>query len=178
VRQENPEVLGSQEAVNRKCLQVEMARKDRYPDFSVQYQWQHTAEQFRDYYMLTFSAKLPVYRKKKLDPEMTQAVEEMNQSRREYESRVQQAYFEVRDQYIAATTTSEMLKISREGLIPQALATFRAGLTAYQAGAGDFASLLTSFLDVLNFDEEYWKMLADHETALARLEQLTGAAIR
>jgi outer membrane protein TolC len=109
---------------------------------------------------------------------MTQAVEEMNQSRREYESRVQQAYFDVRDRYIAATTTSEMLKISREGLIPQALATFRAGLTAYQAGTEDFASLLSSYLDVLNFDEEYWKLLADHEIALARLEQLTGAAIR
>ena len=28
-----------------------------------------------DYYMLTFSARLPIYRKRKLDPEMTQAVE-------------------------------------------------------------------------------------------------------
>jgi outer membrane protein TolC len=44
LRQENPEVLGSQEAVNQKSLQVEMARKDRYPDFSVQYQWEHTEE--------------------------------------------------------------------------------------------------------------------------------------
>jgi cobalt-zinc-cadmium efflux system outer membrane protein len=177
VRSENPDVTGGQEMVRKQSLQVELARKDRYPDFSVQYQWQHTAEQFRDYYMLTFSARLPIYRKRKLDPEMTQAVEELNQSRREYESHVQQAYFDVRDQFISAETASQMLKIYREGLIPQGLATFRAGLAAYQAGSQDFESLLSSFLDVLHFDEEYWKTLADHETALARIEQLTGVTI-
>jgi outer membrane protein TolC len=163
--------------VRKQSLQVEIARKDRYPDFSVQYMWQHTAEQYRDYYMLTFSARLPIYRKRKLDPEMTQAVEELNQSRREYESHVQQAYFEVRDQYISAETASQMLKIYREGLIPQGMATFRAGLASYQAGSQDFESLLSSFLDVLHFDEEYSKTLADHETALARIEQLTGVTI-
>ena len=140
------------------------------------------AEQYRDYYMLTFSARLPIYRKRKLDPEMTQAVEELNQSRREYESHVQQAYFDVRDQCLSAETASQMLKIYREGLIPQGMATFRAGLAAYQAGSAlssnnDFESLLSSFIDVLHFDEEYWKTLADHETALARIEQLTGVKI-
>ena len=178
VRTQNADIAGAQEAVNKQSLQVEIARKDRYPDFNVQYAWQHNAEQFRDYYMLTFSAKLPIYRKRKLDPEMTQAVAELNQSRREYESHVQQAYFDVRDQYIAAETASDMLKIYREGLIPQTLATFRAGLTAYQAGNTDSATLISNFLDVLNFDQEYWKTLADHETALAHLEQLTGVAIR
>ena len=178
VRTQNPDVSGAQESVSRQSLQVELARKDRYPDFNVQYSWQHTAEQFRDYYMLTFSARLPIYRKKKLDPEMTQAVEELERSRREYESRVQQAYFEIRDQYITAETAASTLTIYREGLIPQTLATFRAGLSAYQSGTQDFASLLSSFLDVLNFDEEYWKTLADHETAIVRLEQLTGLTMR
>ncbi len=57
------------------------------------------------------------------------------------------------------------------------MATFRACLAAYQSGSQDFESLLSSFLDVLKFDEEYWKTLADHETAVARIEQLTGVTI-
>ena len=174
VRTEDPEVGSREEMVKRQSLQVEMARKDRYPDFNVQYMWEHTAAPFRDYYMLTFSARLPIYRRRKLDPEMTQAIEELNRSRREYESQVQTAYFDVRDQYIAAETAAQELKIYREGLIPQAFATYRAGLAAYEAGTQDFETLLSSFLDILHFDEEYWKTLADHETALARIEQLTG----
>ena len=177
VRTDNPSVAGQQKMVERQSLKVEMAHKDRYPDFNVQYMWQHTAEQYRDYYMLTLSARIPIYRRRKLDPEMGQAVEELNQSRREYESQVQNAYFGIRDQYIAAETATQVLKIYREGLIPQALATYRAGLAAYEAGKQDFETLLSSFLDVLNYDEEYWKTLADHETALARLEELTGVPL-
>jgi outer membrane protein TolC len=140
--------------------------------------WEHTAEQFRDYYVASFSARIPIYRRRKLNPEMTQAVEELNQSRREYEAQVQAAFFDVRSQYIAAETASQMLKIYREGLIPQALATYQSGLTAYQTGRLDFESLLTTFMDVLNFDEEYWKALADRETALTRIEQVTGVSLR
>jgi len=177
VRTENPEVTGQQEMVKRQSLQVEIARKDRYPDFGVQYMWQHTAEQYRDYYMLTFSARIPIYRRRKLNPEMNQAVEELNRSRREYEGQVQNAYFDVRNQYIAAETASQMLKIYREGLIPQALATYQAGLASYQTGTLDFESLFSTFLDVLNFDGEYWKTLMEHETALARIEQITGVPL-
>ena len=177
VRTENPEVASQQETVKKQSLQVEIARKDRYPDFSVQYMWQHTAEPFRDYYMLSVSARIPIYRRRKLNPEMTQAVEELNRSRREYESQIQTAYFDVRNQYLAAETASQMLKIYREGLIPQALAAYQSGLTSYQSGGVDFETLFSSFLDVLNFDGEYWKTLMEHETALARIEQITGVPL-
>jgi len=178
VRTQNPDVAAEREMLDRQSLQVEAARKDRYPDFSVQYMWQHTSEPFRDYYMLTLSARLPIYRRRKLNPEMTQAVEELNRSKREYEAGVQAAFFEVRSQYIAAETASQMLKIYREGLIPQALATYQSGLAAYQSGRQDFETLLSSFMDVLEFDEEYWRTLSEHETALAKIEQLTGLRIR
>lgn len=176
-RTQNPAIAGQQEMVKRQSLGVEMARKDRHPDFNVQYQWQHTAEQFRDYYMVSFSARLPLYRSRKLNPELAQATEELSRSEREYESQIQAAYFDVRDQYLAAQTASQLLTIYREGLIPQALATYQAGLVAYQGGRQDFESLLASFMDVLNFDREYWKTLAEHETALSRIEQVTGLSL-
>jgi hypothetical protein len=48
---------------------------------------------------------------------------------------------------------------------------------AYQGGRQDFESLLSSFMDVLNFDQEYWKTLAEHEIALSRIEQVTGTPL-
>ncbi len=178
LRSGDPELGMSQEDVRRQSLQVELARKDFYPDFNVQYAWQHTAEQFRDYHMFSLGVKIPIYRSRRQRPELAQATEELHRSRREYEARVQQAYFDVRDQFIAADTGAQILKIYREGLIPQAMATFRAGLSAYQSNREDFETLLASFLDVLKFDQEYWRILADHEVALARIEQLTGVTLR
>jgi cobalt-zinc-cadmium efflux system outer membrane protein len=176
-RTQNPAIASQREVVKRQSLGVEIARKDRYPDFNLQYQWQHTGDQFRDYYAVTFSARLPIYRSRKLNPELAQATEELSRSEREYESQIQATYFDVRDQYLAAQTASQLLTIDREGLIPQALATYQAGLVAYQGGRQDFETLLSSFMDVLNFDREYWKTLAEHETALSRIEQATGISL-
>ena len=176
-RTNDPDVATDQEMVNRQSLQLESARKDFYPDFNVQYMWQHTAEQFRDYYMLTFGVRIPLYRSRKQRPELAQAAEQLNQSRREYESQLQQVYFNVRDQFLQAKAAEQILKIYRGGLIPQANATYQAALAAYQSNREDFETLLASFLDVLQLEEEYWQKLSEHETALSRLEQLTGARV-
>jgi cobalt-zinc-cadmium efflux system outer membrane protein len=175
VRSGNPEVRGQEERVRKQSLQLELAHKDFYPDFNVQYMWQRTdPAKFRAYYMLSFSARIPSYRSRKQRPELEQATEEVNRSRREYEAQVQQSFFDIRDQYLQAETAAQVLRMYREGLIPQAVGTFRAGLAAYESNRQDFQTLLTSFLDVLKLDEEYWHTLLDHETALARLEVLTG----
>jgi cobalt-zinc-cadmium efflux system outer membrane protein len=176
-RTENPEVGGEQEMVRRQSVQLEAARKDFYPDFNLQYMWQHTGPQFRDYYVLTFGVKVPIYRSRKQQPEVAQAAEELNRSRREYDGAVQQAYFDVRDQYLTVQTSAQLLKIYREGLIPQSTATFQAGLAAYQSNRLDLQAVFSSFSDILNFDEEYWRTLSEHEIALARLEQLTGITL-
>jgi cobalt-zinc-cadmium efflux system outer membrane protein len=177
VRTGNPEVSTRQQMVRSKSLGLELARKDYYPDFNVQYMWQRTAAPFPDRYSLSVGIKIPIYHSRRQDPELAQAAEELNQSRREYEAQVQQTYFEIKDQFLAADSSAKVLKIYREGLIPQATATFQAGLAAYQVGHEDFQSLLDSFLDVLNLDTEYWRTLADHESALARLERLTGVSL-
>ena len=83
----------------------------------------------------------------------------------------------VRQQYDIARLSSEQLKIYREGLLPQAQATFRAAMAAYQANRQDFETLLSSFRDVLNVEEQYQLQLSEHETALARLGALTGETL-
>jgi cobalt-zinc-cadmium efflux system outer membrane protein len=178
VRTGNPQVGAQHEMVQDRSLQVELARKDFFPDFNVQYLYQHTAAQFPERYMLSVGVKIPIFRSRRQRPEVAEAAEQLNSARRTYEAQVQQIYFEVRDQYLVADSDSKVLKIYREGLIPQATATFQAGLAAYQSAQQDFQTLLSSFLDVLNLDIEYWRTLAEHESALARLEQLTGLQIR
>ncbi|HJT70557.1 MAG TPA: TolC family protein [Terriglobales bacterium] len=177
VRTQNPDIRGQQEMIRSKSAQLELAHKDFYPDFSVQYMWQHTGPQFPDYYMLTVGARIPIHRSRKQWPEVEQAVQELHSSRRDYESQIQQAYFDVRDQFLKAETAERILNIYRQGLIPQAANTFKAGLAAYETNKEDFETLLNSFLDVLRLDEEYWRSLLDHEVALAALEQITGVPL-
>ncbi len=176
---QNPEISGAEKMVERQKLQVDLAHKDFYPDFNVQYMWQRTdPTQFRAYYMLSFGVRVPIYRGRKQRPELAQAEAELNRSRSESEVQSQQVAFELRREYETAQKTADLLKIYREGLLPQARAEFQAGIAAYQNNRQDFQALLASFLDVLHLDEEYWKSIAERETALARLEQLTGLSSR
>jgi len=176
---QNPEISGAEKMVERQKLQVDLAHKDFYPDFNVQYMWQRTdPTQFRAYYMFSFGVRVPIYRGRKQRPELAQAEAELNRSRSESEVQSQRVAFELRSEYETAEKTAELLKIYREGLLPQARAGFQAGIAAYQNNRQDFPALLTSFLDVLHLDEEYWKSMAERETALAQLEQRTGLSLR
>jgi len=177
-KDENSEISGARKMVEKQSLQVDLARKDFYPDFSLQYMWQRTDPvQFRAYYMLSFTARVPIYRNRKQRPELAQAEADLNRSRSEVEVQTQQAAFELQTAYETAQKTAELLKIYREGLLPQARAEFEAGVAAYQNNRQDFQGLLTSFLDLLQLDEEYWQSAAERETALARLEELTGLSL-
>jgi cobalt-zinc-cadmium efflux system outer membrane protein len=176
---QNPELAASQKTIDKQSLQVDLARKDFYPDFNVQYMWQRTdPTQFRAYYMLSFGVRVPIYRSRKQKPELAQAQSEELRARSELEVQSQQVASELRAQYVVAQQTTELLKIHREGLAPQARSVFQSGLAAYQSNKQDFHAVLTAFLDVLHLDEEYWQNLAEYETAVARLEQITGLSLR
>ncbi len=176
---QNPELGGAQKMIEKHSLQVDLARKDFYPDFNVQYMWQRTdPTQFRAYYMLSFGVRVPIYRSRKQKPELAQTQSEELRARSELEAQSQQVASELRSQYVVAQQTAELLKIHREGLSPQALSEFQAGLAAYQSNKQDFQAVLTAFLDVLHLDEAYWQNVAEYETAIARLEQITGLALR
>jgi len=178
-KNQNPLISASEKIVEKQKLQIDLARKDFYPDFNVQYMWQRTdPTQFRAYYMLSVGVRVPIYRGNKQRPELAQAQAELNRSRSDSEVQLQQVAFELRSEYETAQNTAELLKIYREGLLPQARAGFDAGIAAYQNNRQDFQALLASFLDVLHLDEEYWKNIAERETALARLEELTGLSLR
>jgi outer membrane protein, heavy metal efflux system len=176
---QNPEIAGAQKMIDKQSLQVDLARKDFYPDFNVQYMWQRTdPAQFRAYYMLSVGIKVPIYRSRKQRPELAQAESEQLRARSELQAQSQQLAGDLRSQYVIVQQTSELLKIHREGLSPQARSEFQSGLAAYQSNKQDFQALLTAFLDVLHLDEDYWQNVAEYETAIARLEQLTGLSLQ
>src|ERR1700674_368506 len=82
----NSEISGAQKMVEKQSLQVDLAHKDFYPDFSLQYMWQRTdPTQFRAYYMLSVGVRVPIYRKRKQNPELAQAELELARSRSDAE---------------------------------------------------------------------------------------------
>jgi outer membrane protein TolC len=174
-REQNSDVRARLEMLHSQAAQVELAHKEFRPDFNLGYMYQNTDRKFRDYYMLTFSVRLPNRGRQRA--ELAEAEQNQERAKQEMQAEVQRVLSEVQQQYVMVQTSEERLKIYSDGLIPQANATFQAGLAAYQSNRQDFESLLSSFLDVLNLDLEYRNELVDHESAVARLERLTGVTL-
>jgi hypothetical protein len=50
-------------------------------------------------------------------------------------------------------------------------------MASYQVGNLDFTSLIANFTTLLDYETDYYRQLADYQTALARIEVLTGADV-
>jgi len=179
VQSNNPQISGAQKTVDRRKVAIEIAKKDFYPDFNAQFMWQRTdPSQYRAYYQFTVGARIPIYRKRKQQPELAQAEIDKSRAQSELEAQSQELSSILRQQYVALEKSTELLKIYRDGLLPQAKAELQAGFAAYQSNRQDFVALLASFLDVLKLDEEYWQTISEHEAALGQIEELTGVSLR
>lgn len=172
VRDQNPAVQAQQAMVNKAQAEVDVAKKEFRPDFNLQYMYENTDRKFRDYYAVTFGINLPNRGRRKA--ELAEAEASREQASKQLEAELQQRLADVQQQYVAAQTSEEQLKIYSDGLIPQSDTTFRSALAAYQANRQDFQTLLFAFLDVLNLQLDYQRELAEHESALAHIETLTG----
>jgi cobalt-zinc-cadmium efflux system outer membrane protein len=175
VRDQNSDVRARAQMVHRQESQVELSHKEFRPDFNVSYTYEHTADQFRDYYAASFGIRLP--NRGRQSAALAEATQNEERAKQELQAEMQRVQSEVEQQYVLVRRSEDQIKIYAEGLIPQSEATLQAGLAAYQSNRQDFGSLLSSFQDVLNSNLEYQSELLDHESALARLERLTGVSL-
>lgn len=175
VSEGNPRVRADQARIEAAGAGVALARKEFKPDFNASYMWQHTASQFRDYYMATFSLNLPNRGRHKA--ELAQATSELDQAQALRQQMLQAQQAEVARQYAAAQSATEQLRILNQGLLPQAQAEYRSAVNAYQTGAVDFQALLAAFLDQLDLEMDRQDQLQAQAAARAALTALTGVPL-
>jgi cobalt-zinc-cadmium efflux system outer membrane protein len=172
----NPELRVRQAEIEKASAEVALANREKKPDFGAQYMWQHTSDNFRDYYMATFSVRLP--NRSRVNSALAQAEARKQQVELQRQAQLKQLQGEVAEQLAAIHTTEDQLKIYQEGLVPQSEAAFNAGMAGYRAGRQEYQSLLSSYSDTLKLGIEYQQLIAEHEIALARVERLIGGELK
>ena len=172
----NPELQVNIQRVAQGQAGVELAQREKKPDFGVQYMWQHTASEFRDYYMATFSIKLP--NRSRVRAMEGEAQAKLAQAESEKQARLKQMESDLSEQIAIAQSSEQQLKVYDDGLIPQSEAALSAGLAGYSAGKQEYQGLLASFADTLELASERERTLAEHESAIARIEGLIGEELQ
>ena len=176
VASQNTSLMADRAMVVQQDARLQSAKRGTKPDFTVGYMFQQTGSSFRDYYVATLNVRFP--RKKRVDAEIAEAAEMLERSRAEADADQQQQLAEAQKETIATQSSAELMKEYQQGLIPQAESVFQAELTAYQSNREQLSAVLTALMDRIELEHDYQQALLDHEMALARLETLTGAALR
>ena len=80
----------------------------------------------------------------------------------------------MKEQYLAARTSDELLSLYANAIVPQSTLALESALAAYQVGTLDFLSMIANFITVLDYEISYFEELSNYQKALARLEEFTG----
>ncbi len=150
---------------------LELARKGYAPDFNVGYMYQKTGPGFRDYFMLTLGATVPLYFWRKQTPAIKQAGLELEAAGQNEAEGVLEVSADAESVLVALRTADRILEIYREGLLPQGRNSVDSAFAAYRVDKADFQTLISAVIDLLNLQQEYYRTVADHEIDVARIEQ-------
>ena len=161
------------EMLARNHVAASLARKDYYPDVAVGYMYQQRPL-MPDMHGLTFSVKIPVFYKDRQRNEVGEAQEQILGSERALEARTNDLYFELKQQYLAAKAADKLMRLYSQAVVPQSSLALESSLSAYQVGSVDFLTVLGNYRDLLDYETEYYRELADYQSALARMEILVG----
>jgi outer membrane protein, heavy metal efflux system len=170
----SPDLAADRAMEARSAEALKLAHQGYWPDFTVGYSFEKTGPGFRDYYMLNLGAKIPLYFWRRQTPAIEQAALEAESAREQTMATRLQISSVAESSLVAMRTAERMMSIYRDGLIPQAETSQASAMSAYQVGKVDFQTLVSSVLDLQNLRQEYYRSLADHEIAIAKLQQVIG----
>ena len=162
-----------QQMVEKNQLAVQLAHKDYLPDFGIEYMHQYRSMQ-PGMDGMTFTVNIPIFYKTKQREEVRQATEEVLTAERTRDNRMVELQFELKQQYLAAQASKQLLDLYSKGVVPQSSLALESSLSSYQVGNVDFLTVLANFSTILNYEMDYYREVANYQTALARMESLVG----
>lgn len=161
---------------------LNLAEKDRYPDFKLGVTYGERAGDNppfmggsrADLFSVMLGVKIPLYSGRKQSKAISQRTTELARSRYALTDEMGLVRSEISASITDYQKSQDQFDLFGKGIIPQAQQTVHSMLAAYQVSEVDFLNLLRSQMTLFNYELQYWKALSEAKQALARLEAAVG----
>ena len=172
----SPDIRRQEQLIEQSQYAVNLASKEYYPDFRVGYDyWQRP--DLADMHGFNFTVNVPIFYKKKQREGLNEANFAHESAKQSSEAIHTELLFQVKDQFLRAKASDELLTLYTRALVPQSSLAVESSLAAYQTGTLDFESLISNFTSVLEYETNYYEELANYQKALVALEQITSVEL-
>jgi outer membrane protein TolC len=172
-RQNSPMLARDQKMIERSELAVNMARKEYYPDVTLNAGYYNMGG-MPPMYEVRADFKVPFYFWRKQRAGVNEQVSNVSQARRTYEATDQSLRYQIQDDFLMAQASAKLMKLYTQTIVPQANLTLESSLSTYETGSVDFLSVFSNFNTVLDTEMNYYDEALNYSLALSRLEQMTG----
>jgi outer membrane protein TolC len=162
------------EAASRR---VDLARKERLPDFGIQLVYHNRGQRDLDpFYEIGASVTVPLYADRKQQKAVEEAGADLAGTRSGANAARAALRYEVSRAFLKAKTSDRLLRLYAQGLLQQSRLVLDSAIAQYQVGKVDFESVIASWRRLLEDEIAYRQQLAAHENALSQLELQSGSS--
>jgi len=175
-----PLIKSSSEIVDSREESLKLAKKEYLPDFilgATYFNRDGGNGDLDDIWQVSLGLRVPLYYWRKERFGVREAALEVSEAQENYESTKNNLLFEVKDNYITATTAEKLVQLYQTGIIPQSTLSLESAISGYQVGNIDFLTLLNNLVTLFNFELEYYGQLTEYQKALARIEEIAGVEL-
>jgi len=172
-RENSPMLRRDEKMIQRSEVGVNMARKEYYPDFTLNGGY-FSMGSMPSMYMFRADIKIPLYWFRKQRAGVTEQAAALQQARATLRSTEQSLNYQIRNDLTMAEAASRLVNLYRETVIPQASVTLESSLSSYEAGKVDFLTVLMNYITIVEYEMNFNEELQNMFLALSRLEEMTG----
>ena len=175
-RKNDPGLEESRRMIEANRYAVNLAEKAYEPDFTVAYNYAQRPL-MPDMHGFMVGINIPIFYKTKQRQGVIEASNNLNSARQDHDSRLTEVNFEVKQNYLAAKASEDLARLYSKAVVPQSSLALESAMSSYEVGKLDFLSMLDNFLNVLDYEVNYYRELSNFQIALARLEPLLGVEL-
>jgi outer membrane protein TolC len=174
--QANPTLREHDAMIAADAARLDVARRGRIPDvdFSLEYDQRSG---FPNFVTAMVSLPIPIHTGRKQGEMVNEARSQLAADDAQHHAQTNDIRAAVAGQYAEVERARTQLALYASAILPPARATLQSATASYQAGRGDFASVLLAQATVFQYDTEYERALTDFAKGLAKLEQTVGREV-
>ena len=178
-----PRLARFQSELNAADARLELARKDRLPDFQVGALYGFRSgdnpdgSSRDDFASFRFAMSVPLYASRKQNRTIDQRSSERLAHRYALEDERRKVQAEISAALADYQQAREQAVLFKTGIVPQARQTVASMLAGYQVNKVDFLNLVRSQITLYDHETRYWQALSEAQQALARLTAAVGREV-
>jgi outer membrane protein TolC len=170
-----PAIRAAKHGVGRANAAIELAKRQRLPDIEVGLSVnQFSGDGNVRAANVQFGIPLPWWNRDKYNADIKREQASRSAAEQELAGLRNATMEEIHHLVTEAEAARRLIQLYRNGVLAQARLAVEASRAGYETGQTDFLSLLDSQRTLLNTHLDLHRALADHEKALARIEQMIG----